>query len=174
MQHSANSAAVFDRHGLGSPGLWGATGRPDGESRSDVVAVGLSDALEQLGGIYAAFARFLGWRADLLDASYIAQLRRVRLNLPIVPPAAVTATIRRELGAAAEELEGNLASVPVWNTLARTAYLSRYRNQSVILEVARDPVTEESFEEFEKGLRSLGRPELAGIVAPAVLSQFRE
>jgi hypothetical protein len=168
------AAEVFDRHGLGSPGLWGASGIPTDENRPDRGAAGLCNALEQLGGIYAAFARFLGWRADLLDGSYISRLRGIRLNLPVVPPSAVAATIRRELGAAAEELACGLAGAPVWNTLARTAYLSRYRNQPVIVEAARDPIAEESFEEFEKGLRSLGRPELARIVAPAVLSQFRE
>ena len=179
MHHSAAPSAefaaeIFDRHGLGSPRIWGATGIPADESRPDIGPVGLCDALSQLGGIYGAFARFLGWRADLLHGSYISQLDRVRLNLPVVPPSTVAATIRRELGAAANELVSNLVPAPVWNTLSRTAYLTRYRNQPVIVEVARDPVAEESFQEFEKGLRSLGRPEFASIVAPALLLQFRE
>ena len=168
------AAAVFDRHGLGSPGLWGATGIPTDESQTDAGAEGLRDALAELGGIYAAFARFLGWRADLLDSSYISQLRRVRPNFPSAPPSAVAATIRRELGAAGEGLACGLAAAPLWNTLSRTAYRSRRGSQPVIVEVAHDPVAEESFQEFEKSLRSLGLPELAGIVAPAVLSQFRE
>ena len=65
-------------------------------------------------------------------------------------------------------------AAPVWNTLSRTAYLSRFRKQAVIVQVARDPIGDEVFRQFEKGVRSLGRPELAGIVAPALLSQFRE
>jgi hypothetical protein len=168
------AAAVFGSHGLASPGLWGASGIPTDESRPDRSAIGLCNALTELGGIYAAFARFLGWRADLLSGAYISQLRRVRLNLPVVPLADVAATIRRELGTAAEELANNLASVPLWNTLSRTAYLSRYRSQSVIVEVAHDPIAEENFVEFQKGLRSLGSPELASVVAPARLSEFRE
>jgi hypothetical protein len=168
------AAAVFNQHGLGSPGFWGGSGIPTNESQPDAGPAGLCEALAQLGGLYAGFARFLGWRADLLGGSYISELRRIRLTLPVVPPSAVAATIRRELGLAAEELVSGLAADPLWNTVSRTAYLSRYRDQPVIIEVAHEPFTEESFLEFGKGLRSLGHPELAGIVAPAVLLQFHE
>ncbi len=168
------AGAVFERHGLGSPGIWGSSGIPTDENRPDAGAVGLCEALVELGGLYAAFARFLGWRADLLGGSYISHLRRVRLELPLVPPSAVAEIIRAEVGVAADELAGSLAPTPLWNTLSRTAYLARYRYQPVIVEVAHDPVPEESFEGFEKGLRALGRPELAGAVTPAVRSQFRE
>ena len=79
MNHSAApstqlAATVFDRHGLGSPGVWGESGIPTDENRPDGSAAALCEALAQLGGIYAAFARFLGWRADLLGGSHIAQL----------------------------------------------------------------------------------------------------
>lgn len=171
---SANPAAVFERHGLGSLGRWGSTGIPAAESGSDGVAAGLCDALEELGGIYAAFARFLCWRADLLSAAYMPHLRRVRLNLPMVPPSGIAVVIRRELGAVAEELVGGLSGAPLWDTFARTAYLSRYRNQPIIIQIAREPVAGERLQEFETSLGSLGHPELARIIAPAVLSQFRE
>jgi hypothetical protein len=168
------AAAVFVGHGLGSRGVWGAGAIPTGEGQLDDGALGLCGALAQLGGIYGAFARFLSWRADLLPGSYVSHLRHIRLDLPAVPPSAVAASIRRELGAAAEELAAALSAAPVWNTPSRTAYLSTYRRQPVIVEVARDPIAEEGFREFEKGLRSLRRPELARIVDPAVLLQFRE
>ena len=61
-----------------------------------------------------------------------------------------------------------------WNTLNRTAYRSRYRDRAIVIEVARDPVPDESFTEFEKSLRAIGRPELTAITAPSLLSQFRE
>ncbi|MFN0166941.1 MAG: hypothetical protein ACKV22_10970 [Bryobacteraceae bacterium] len=168
------AAAVFARHGLGSPGFWGSSGIPTDENRPYGSAIGLCEALAELGGLYGAFARFLGWRADLLDGSYISQLRRVRLTVAVIPPSEVAAIMRRELGAAAEELAATLSPAPVWNTLSRTAYRATYRNQAVIVEVAHPPVAEETLREFEKGIRFLGRPELAGIVAPAVLEQFRE
>ncbi len=179
MQHSSAPSAelaaeVFDRHRLGPPGLWGSSGIPTDENRPDGSAAALSDALAQLGGIYTAFARFLSWRADLLTASYIAQLRRVRLDIPPVPVSALVATLRAEFGPAADELVSALSPLPAWNTLSRTAYLSRWRGQPVILEVAHEPVTEKSLLEFEKGLSSLGLPELARIVAPSILLQFRD
>jgi hypothetical protein len=175
IETSANSAAVFDRYGLRvADRLWRGAALPDEESTSEGIGKQLREALEQLGGLYAAFGRFLGWRSDLLDSSTILNLRQLQLNPPVVPVSAVEDIIRRELGAAAAELAGNLDASPVWNTLARTAYLSRYRDLRVIVQVARDPVSEESFVAFEKGLRWLNRPEVAGMVNPAVLFQFRE
>jgi hypothetical protein len=175
IETSANSRAVFDRYGLRATGrLWGGAAIPDDESTSEGVGKRLRDALEQLGGLYAAFGRFLGWRSDLLDAACIGHLRHLNLNLPVVPVSVVKGIIRRELPDATDELADNLEAPPVWNTLARTAYVSRYRDQRVIVQVARDPVSEESFAAFEKGVRSLSRPEVAGMVTPSVLSQFRE
>lgn len=171
---TANTRAVFDRHGLGAPGFWGRTGLPAEDSVADSLAAGLCDALEQLGGLYTAFAHFLGWRSDLLDATSISRLRRVRLNVPIVPASAIAATIRAELGPQAAELGPLLAGDPLWNTLFRTAYLSRYRDVPVIVEVARAPFTEQEFEEFHQGMRWLKRPELAGLTALPVLAQFNE
>jgi predicted unusual protein kinase regulating ubiquinone biosynthesis (AarF/ABC1/UbiB family) len=175
IETSPNSAAVFDRYGLRAAGrLWGGAPVPDDESAAEDIGKRLREAFEQLGGLYAAFGRFLGWRADLLDSSFIGNLRHLRLNLPVVPVSTVQRIIRRELGAAAVELADHLEDSPVWNTLSRTAYVSRYRDQPVIVQVARDPVSEESLAAFEKGLRALSRPEVAGMVTPAVLSQFRE
>jgi hypothetical protein len=83
--------------------------------------------LDELGGIYAAFARFLGWRADLLDASYISHLRRVRLMIPAIPAPAVAANHPQGTWHGGRRGGGSLAEVPLWNTLARTAYLSGTR-----------------------------------------------
>ena len=169
-----NSAAVFDRLGLGSPGMWGAARISHGEGGVDSVAKGLRDALEQLGGLYAAFGRYLGWRADLLGAPYVNSLRHFPIDIPAVPLSTVAEIIALQIGPAAGELTANLEPDPEWNTLFRTAYRSRFAGRRVIVQVARDPVTGESFAQFEKGLRSLGRPEVASIVAPAVVAQFGE
>src|SRR5437868_1035543 len=139
MESSANSAAVFERHGLASHARWGSTGIPATEAPSDAIAIGLCEALEHLGGLYAAFARFLVWRADLLDASYTSRLRRVKINLPVIPPADLAALIRSELGGRGEELAANLDSTPAWNTIARTAYRSTLHSVPVVVEVAREP-----------------------------------
>src|ERR1700722_8733272 len=119
---SANSAAVFDRYGLRvADRLWRGAALPDEESTSEGIGKRLREALQQLGGLYAAYGRFLGWRSDLLDSSTILNLRQLQLNPPVVPVYVVEEIIRRELGAAARELADNLEASPVWNTLARTA-----------------------------------------------------
>jgi hypothetical protein len=173
-ESSANPRAVFDRYGLGPPGFWGGSAIPAEDTGPHTMAAGLCHAFEQLGGLYGAFARFLTWRADLLEGAYISRLRKVRLNLPMVPASAVRATVRRELGPEAADLADDLSEFPEWNTLFRTAYLSVYRGVPVIVEVARDPFTDADFEEFQQGMRALGRPELAGLTAPSVLTQFGE
>ena len=175
IESSANSDAVFDRYGLGTAaGFWGKSAFLDDEGSSADVGKRLRQALEQLGGLYAAFGRFLNYRSDLLDASTVADLRGLQLQLPVVPVSDVGNLIRRELGTEGRDLAEHLEPTPVWNTLARTAYSSRYQDQSVIIQVARDPVSEESFQAFEKGIRSLGRSEVAAMVSPGVLKQFRQ
>ena len=171
---STNSAAVLDRHGLGSPGLWDSARVPHEETASDSIGKRLRDALEELGGLYSSFGRFLGWRSDLLGASYLFTLRNIRLTDPPVPSSVVADLIRRDLGPGAQELAANLSPTPVWNTISRTAYTSRFEGQAVIVQVARQPLTEKTLLEFEKGIRRLGRPEISGIVSDGVLTQFRE
>lgn len=168
---SANAAAVFDRLGLSTAA--DAASILDDESSSEGIGKRLRQAFEQLGGIYAAFGRFLSWRSDLLDAAIISNLRDLRLDLPAIPVSTVERIIRYELGLAGTELSFNLEAAPVWNTLSRTAYASRYRDQRVIVQVARNPVSEESLRAFEKSLGWLS-PQAAGFITPAVVSQFQE
>ena len=162
------AAAVFERWGLGAGRSRDASGIPTDDTRADAGALALCHALEELGGLYVAFARFLSWRADLVPGSYILHLRRVRPDVPVVPPSVVSTLIGRELGGAGRELATGLAAVPVWNTSFRSAYISTQKGQRVIVEVARDRIAEEAFQEFEKGLRALERSELEATVAPAV------
>jgi|SRR5579871_1929080 len=174
-ESSANSAAVFDRYGLSvATGFWGSSAFPSDESSSAGVGKRLVQALQQLGGLYAAFGRFLNYRSDLLDASTVADLRGIQLQLPVVPVSDVANLIRRELGLDGRELAESLDPSPVWNTLARTAYASRYRDQPVVVQAARDPVSEESFQAFEQGIRALSRSEVAVMVSPSILAQFRQ
>jgi hypothetical protein len=169
-----DAAAVFARNGLASSRFRRTPEIPTDETRPDAGAEGLCGALSELGGLYLSFARFLRWRADLLPGSYIAHLRRLRFHCPPLPVSHVANAIRRELGPAAEEVAACLSPAPEWNTTFRTAYRSEYRCQPVIVEIAPGPITEESFEKFERGLSSLAHSELAGMVASPVISQFRE
>jgi hypothetical protein len=174
IESKTSPAAVFEFYGLRSKGRWGFASIAIDEQGVADKAAGLCAALQQLGGLYAAFGRFLGWRSDLVDAACIASLRQIKIDFPAAPNSTVAAVVRSEFGSAAHDVAAGLGDYPLWNTLARTAYLSQYRGLPVIVEVARDSVPVERFVEFEKGMEELGSPELAAIVSPAVLSQFRQ
>jgi len=168
------ASRLFRSHGLGSPRFWRSSPIPTDESELDAVAIGLCTALAKLGGLYGAFAGFLNWRADLLRGSYISHLRHTDIQFPAVPPLAVATVLKREFGTLGEGPARTLSATPLWSTAFRTAYLSTYRYQPIIVEVAREPISEESFQEFENGLRSLGHPELASLTDAAVFLEFRD
>src|ERR1035437_2193484 len=139
-ESSAKPTAGFESCGLHSKGGWSTSSIPLDEDGSGDVTLALCSALDPLGGLYSAFGRFLGWRADLLDSRCLAKLWQGK---PAFPPASHPAgadTIRRELGYAAGELAAGLEGPPLWNTLGRTAYLSSHLGQPVIVQVARDPI----------------------------------
>ncbi len=134
----------------------------------------LRESFEQLGGLYLAFADFLLWRADLLGVDYLLALRGIDRIIPPVPHGAVAALLRSELGRQGDEPARRLQPEPLWSTLSRTAYLSRYKARTIVVQVAREPVQESEFAEFEAGIRFLGHPDVSRVTAPAILSEFRE
>ena len=134
----------------------------------------LKDSFEQLGGLYLSFAEFLLWRADLLGVDYLLALREIYNSIPPVPHSTVAALVRRELGRRGDELAHRLEMEPVWSTVSRTAYLSQYKGKTVVVQVARDPVSESDLAEFEAGIRFLGNPEVSRVTAPGILAEFRE
>ncbi len=134
----------------------------------------LKEAFEQLGGVYLAFARFLLWRADLLGSDYLNALRQIRPVFPPVPRERVVSLLRRELGDLSHDLVWQLEDEPVWSTLSRTAYLSWYRGNLVVVQVAREPVPESALTEFEAGIGFLGHPDVSRVTAPRILREFRQ
>src|SRR5205807_5282902 len=149
-------------------------------SSADSPYAGLSEparfrnALEELGGLYAAFGQFLCWRADLLPADYLGRLRHIRVPVAPVSIPDVSKTLSSELGAAGDTLAQNLERDPCWNTLARCAYRAQYHGTAVAVQVARDPIPEAAFEAFESGLRLIGEARIAEATGPATLLRFRE
>jgi hypothetical protein len=172
-KQETNAADVFRRFGLESTGFLRSMAVP---SRGDGRGPGkkLKDSFEQLGGVYLAFAEFLLWRADLLGVDYLTALRQIHHTIPPVPRDTVAALLRRELGRKGDELAQRMETEPAWSTLSRTAYLSRYRGTKVVVQVAREPVAESDFAEFEAGIRFLGNPEVSRVSAPRILAEFRQ
>src|SRR6185503_13361159 len=91
----------------------------------------LASALEQLGGVYAQFARFLSWRADLLPSAYLLALRDVRDNAPPLSRADFQRILMLDLGGAGEALAKAIESEPAWSTPQRCAYRSTWKGEKV-------------------------------------------
>ncbi len=132
------------------------------------------DALEELGGLYAAFARYLAWRADLLRTDYLGRLRQVRLTVPPIDTAEASRILSEELGDPGRALAGRLEHEPCWSTLARCAWKAQHEGRSIAVQIARDPIPDSAFGDFERRVGSLAGAELEAVVQPATLRQFRE
>ncbi len=170
---SINPKAVFQAAGLYSKGGW-RTSIPLDENGSDDPVLQLCKSLPKLGGLYAAFARFLNWRADLLDARCLSSLRDAEIEYQPVPLRDVAAIIQSELGDAGAELKECLEAPLLWSTLFRTAYLSRHLGRPVVVQVARKPIGIERFLEFDLAMLEIRHPDVAGIACRTVLSQFQQ
>jgi len=173
IESAANPTAVFASYGLCSKGGWGASIPIDENGPVDIPLL-LCKALVQVGGLYAVFGRFLSWRADLLDATCLGYLRQVQAEYPPIALSAVASIVRRELGPSGLDLAAGLEGPALWSTLSRTAYLSRFRGQLIVVQVARDCVGLEHFIEFEHAMRAVRHPATVDIVSSVVIAQFRQ
>jgi hypothetical protein len=131
-------------------------------------------ALEELGGLYASFGQFLGWRADLLRADYAAALRPVRAHNPPVPREDFIAALKQDLGTAGELLADKLEGDPLWSTINRCAWRSTWEDQPVVVQLSRAPVSKSEYRKFERGLRALREPGILPALTPEVLRQFQQ
>ncbi len=173
-QTSTTPDAVFRSIGLFSKGGWSSFSIPLDEDGSGDIPLALCGALDKLGGLYSAFGAFLRWRADLLDSRCIERLRSINAVPPPVSLDAAEAILRRELGRAAIELTAHLEAPPLWNTMFRTAWISEYMGQRVVVEVAHTPVSERQLTAFECAMGKIRHPDAAAIASETMLAQFRE
>lgn len=135
----------------------------------------LREALELLGGLYTTFAQFLAFRADLLGAAYLAELRQVRLAAPSVSRDAFIDQLRSGYPAAvADELIGGLDAEPVWATEHRTAFRAWHQGRRLVLQVANPAVPDADLKAFTAGIAHLGHKDLIRATAPETIAQFTE
>jgi hypothetical protein len=164
---------VFQKFGLCSRGPWR---RP----ATDPAYADLSDAsrfrnaLDELGGLYAAFGQFLSWRADLLRTDYLGRLRHIKVVIPPISRATFAEALPNELGAVGSSLTAGMHSEPCWNTMARCAYRTEYQGRQIVVQLARDPIPDAAFEFFEKGIGLIDEEKLADALCFRVLAHFRE
>jgi len=137
-------------------------------------AVRFREQLEQRGPIYRAFGRFLARRPDFLPSEYAVAMAEIDASIPPVPKDEFARALISALGAPGEALAAHLEEQPLWSTLDRCAYLSRYKSERVALQIARPPLPPEIVEEFRKSVRSLGDHRTPRATGPAALGQFIE
>lgn len=80
----------------------------DAESARD-----LARALTGLGPVFAAFADYLSWRADLFDPAACLELAEAAATVEPAPPAAVAERLIEELGAGPAELFVGFEAIPI-------------------------------------------------------------
>lgn len=166
---------VFDRYGLGPTGFWGSLALPLPPGQVRPAPVRLRESFEQLGGLYGAFAQFLSFRADLLGAAYLAELRQVRVAAPALSRDVFIDKLKAALPPdVAEALTRGLDADPVWATLHRTAWRSWHKGQRVVLQAANPAVTDAEISAFTAGIARLGHKDLARATAPEVIAQFTD
>ncbi len=129
--------------------------------------------MEELGGLYACFAQFLCWRADLLRSDYLGHLRTVRVE---APPAERGRVIRalEDFGEPGAALADTLELKPCWNTFSRYAFRGTLGERTVAVEAARSPFEPDEFAGFESGIRLLNEEGVRLAITPEVLAQFRQ
>src|SRR5258708_4624617 len=165
----SDPAVTFQKFGLRSAGIW--RGAETGAADNDLSeAARFRGALEELGGLYAAFGQFLMWRADLLRTDYLGRLRHIHASPPAMPASDVARILSSELGPNGEALTRTLEPEPCWNTLARCAWRARYQGRVVAVQLARDPVPDSAFESFEGGLRLIEDERAREAIRPASLA----
>jgi hypothetical protein len=132
----------------------------------------LCKELTERGGLYSSFAAFLRWRADILPRGWVPGFQQAREAAP-ASRTETAALLGQELGARGDKLAAHLDPEPCWSTRARCAFRSRFDGRSVVVECAREPVTESEFRVFERELSRL-RDAAALVISSDTLEQFRE
>jgi hypothetical protein len=168
----SSPADVFRKFGLSTRRVWRGLA-PPGAAEEPSGAARFRGALEELGGIYACFAQFLSWRADLLRSDYLGQLRAVRVQPPAAERWRVVEALE-EFGEPGAALASTLELDPCWNTFSRFAFRGELDGKPVAVEAAHAPFEPREFEGFESGIGLLKDEGARLATAPAVLAQFRQ
>src|SRR5262249_49905561 len=118
--------------------------------------------------------RFLCWRADLLPSDYVLALRQVRATVPPIPREDFGLILLADAGTAGKAMANALEREPCWSTLQRCAYRSQFRHETVLVEVAREPISDKAFQAFARTVRRLDDPFIRRAASRRGLAQFRE
>lgn len=159
-QDVQSPAQIFDRYGLKTRRAWQAPEPLPAHAGLPLFAR-FRNALEELGGLYAEYARFLGWRADLQRPDAHQRFRNSRAPAPPAPDPPRIAGVA---------LHGD----PVWSTPSRCAWKGEYQGRAVVAQVARAAPAARVYERLYEGLQAIEEPAIAPLITDAVIDEFRQ
>jgi hypothetical protein len=131
------------------------------------------EELQGAGGLGSAFAAFLRFRADLLEPEFLDALRGVRETAPALDAAQRAAALLAAFGSRSPELLATLDPEPLWSTVSRCAFAGRWKGERVVVQIAREPLTDQVLEAFEKKAMAICAAGAKGAADTSLLHQFR-
>lgn len=137
-------------------------------------AARLVEGLRGEGGLGTAFAAFLRFRADLLAPEYLDALRQTVEWAPPLDAGQCAAALLRALGSGASALLEHLQPGPLWSTVSRCAFASRWHGKQIVVQIALDPVPDSTFDLFEQRVAATCSPVAPQLTGRTVLDQFRQ
>lgn len=125
-------------------------------------------ALEELGGLYVLYGRFLAGRADLLPSAHLSQLLKIRHPQP---RPAMRDALEREFGGRIRDF------VPLRTASCSEFYRGVYRDLPVVVEIFKERANgfkEAGWSDFCNGIRLLSDDTEQAATRAAVLDEFRQ
>jgi len=154
---------IWRKHGLTVPRLL--EGRQYALAGPESRAAAFREALEESGGLFAAFGRFLAGRLDLLSGQHLLELAKIG------SPHLYSSRLDSH-----PEIKKALSDVkPVDHSLFASRYQGRYQGQVVIVELFPPPgdsLEDASWSTFLSGVRELEGSLEGPVAQPGVLEDF--
>jgi hypothetical protein len=157
--------AIWEKYGLASTG-WFRSWEPETRYASLPRAARFRLALEEKGGLFPSFGRFLAGRADLLPSAYLHELRKTKMpELPasVSPP---------------EDLQSLVPDLQLIRTTSGCAMFSgTHGGTTVVVEVyngSGDGTRNSEWDVFHRQIRKLNDKPESVVSRESVVQEFRE
>ena len=142
--------------------------------RSTASPQGVRSTLEQRGGLFAEFGRFLSLRTDLLPWDYAVALEGIRTSAPPISREDFLAALHSVFGTTADDLATTVEKDPCWSTTSRCAYLARHRGLRIVIQATRPRFNQADWSEFHAGILAYRDRKMFRATSQTALDQFEE
>lgn len=153
------SMAFWEKYGLAAPG-WFRSFEPEPRYSALPRAARFRLALEEKGGLFPTFGRFLAGRADLLPSPFLYELRKIRTPEapPVEPP---------------DELKQLVPDLQILRaTPAGRVYSGSYRGTQVVVEVSDEAPSQSEWDSFRRQIRRLNEKPESAVSQESIVEQF--